>query len=153
MYVTRCTLSPHYLHMSCTLNFLTKLTLHYIVADRLHTMRTLRSLPLEEKERLKIAEEALNVYAPLAHRMGVMKVKGELEDLAFKILHPEMFQVRKASLPNTSASITTDTVNFSPRIIADITFLSCLHELSLIHLPKYHQQLLFDLMRFLQTQY
>jgi (p)ppGpp synthase/HD superfamily hydrolase len=94
------------------------------VADRLHTMRTLRSLPLEEKERLKIAEEALNVYAPLAHRMGVMKVKGELEDLAFKILHPEMFQVRKASLRNTSASITTDTVNFSPRRIADISFFS-----------------------------
>ena len=56
-------------------------------------MRTLRSLPLDDKERLKIAEEALNVYAPLAHRMGVMKVKGELEDLAFKILHPQMFQV------------------------------------------------------------
>ena len=63
------------------------------MADRLHTMRTLRSLPLDDKERLKIAEEALNVYAPLAHRMGVMKVKGELEDLAFKILHPQMFQV------------------------------------------------------------
>ena len=57
-------------------------------------MRTLRSLPLDDKERLKIAEEALNVYAPLAHRMGVMKVKGELEDLAFKILHPQMFQVK-----------------------------------------------------------
>lgn len=76
-----------------------------IVADRLHTMRTLRSLPLDGKERLKIAEEALNVYAPLAHRMGVMKVKGELEDLAFKILHPEMFQVRNTSsfdIPNLS---------------------------------------------------
>ena len=98
-----------------------KFTLHYTVADRLHTMRTLRSLPLEEKERLKIAEEALNVYAPLAHRMGVMKVKGELEDLAFKILHPEMFQVRKAFLPNTSASTTTDTANFSTRRIANVT--------------------------------
>ena len=67
------------------------------MADRLHTMRTLRSLPLDVRERLKIAEEALNVYAPLALRMGVMKVKGELEDLAFKILHPEMFQVRNVS--------------------------------------------------------
>lgn len=72
-------------------------------------MRTLRSLPLEEKERLKIAEEALNVYAPLAHRMGVMKVKGELEDLAFKILHPEMFQVRKASLLHSPLSKSKDT--------------------------------------------
>jgi GTP pyrophosphokinase len=47
-------------------------------------MRTLKSLPLDDSERLKIAEEALMVYAPLAHRMGVMKVKGELEDLAFR---------------------------------------------------------------------
>ena len=63
------------------------------MADRLHTMRTLRSLPLDDSERLKIAEEALKVYAPLAHRMGAMKVKGELEDLAFKHIHPEVFQV------------------------------------------------------------
>jgi ppGpp synthetase/RelA/SpoT-type nucleotidyltranferase len=56
-------------------------------------MRTLRSLPVGDAEKLKIAEEALNVYAPLAHRMGMMKVKGELEDLAFKHLHPEIFQV------------------------------------------------------------
>ena len=63
------------------------------MADRLHTMRTLRSLPLDDSERLKIAEEALKVYAPLAHRMGIMKVKGELEDLAFRHLHPEVFQV------------------------------------------------------------
>ena len=60
-------------------------------------MRTLRSLPLDDSERLKIAEEALNVYAPLAHRMGVMKVKGELEDLAFKHLHPDVFQVHPCS--------------------------------------------------------
>lgn len=56
-------------------------------------MRTLRSLPLDTPEKLKIAEEALNVYAPLAHRMGATKVKGELEDLAFKHMHPEIFQV------------------------------------------------------------
>lgn len=64
-------------------------------------MRTLRSLPLHNKERLKIAEEALKVYAPLAHRMGVMKVKGELEDLAFKHIYPDMFQVRFNSQRNT----------------------------------------------------
>ena len=84
------------------------------MADRLHTMRTLRSLPLDEKERFKIAEEALNVYAPLAHRMGVMKVKGELEDLAFKILHPEMFQVGNASPQNNSTLRKDDTVNLPP---------------------------------------
>ena len=69
--------------------------LYIRLADRLHTLRTLRSLPLSEKERVKLAQEALNVYAPLAHRMGVMKVKGELEDLAFKTLNPVMFQSTK----------------------------------------------------------
>ena len=83
------------------------------VADRLHTMRTLRSLPLDVKERLKIAEEALNVYAPLAHRMGVMKVKGELEDLAFKILHPEMFQVRNIYPLNINQNSPTYRFNHS----------------------------------------
>lgn len=66
--------------------------LYIRLADRLHTLRVLRKLPLDDAERVKIAEEALYVYAPLAHRMGVMKVKGELEDLAFRVLEPEMFQ-------------------------------------------------------------
>jgi GTP pyrophosphokinase len=67
-------------------------TLYIRLADRLHTLRVLKSLPLEDSERLKIAQEALHVYAPLAHRMAVMKVKGELEDLAFRVLDPVMFQ-------------------------------------------------------------
>jgi len=70
-------------------------SLYIRLADRLHTLRQLRSLPLSESERVKLAQEALNVYAPLAHRMGVMKVKGELEDLAFKTLDAEMFQRTK----------------------------------------------------------
>ena len=65
--------------------------LYIRLADRLHTMRVLRSLPLQDSERLKIAQEALNVYAPLAHKMGVMSVKGELEDLAFRVLNPDLF--------------------------------------------------------------
>ena len=70
-------------------------SLYIRLADRLHTLRQLRSLPLSDTERVKLAQEALNVYAPLAHRMGVMKVKGELEDLAFKVLDPVMFQQTK----------------------------------------------------------
>lgn len=66
--------------------------LYIRLADRLHTMRVLRSLPLDNTEREKIAQEALHVYSALAHRMGVMKVKGELEDLAFRVLHPEVFR-------------------------------------------------------------
>lgn len=67
-------------------------TLYIRLADRVHTLRVLRTLPLDDKERIKIAQEAINVYAPLAHKMGIMKIKGELEDLSFRVLDPKMFQ-------------------------------------------------------------
>jgi GTP pyrophosphokinase len=65
------------------------------LADRLHNMRTLEYLPPDRQER--VARETLEIYAPIAHRLGMGKVRGELEDLAFKFLEPESYlEVKRA---------------------------------------------------------
>ncbi|MDQ2890166.1 MAG: HD domain-containing protein, partial [Gemmatimonadota bacterium] len=60
------------------------------LADRLHNMRTLESLP--EEKRRRIAQETRDLYAPLAHRFGMARVRWELEDLAFKHLETEEYR-------------------------------------------------------------
>src|ERR671916_2415232 len=57
------------------------------LADRLHNMRTLQYLKPEKRRR--IAQETLDIFAPIAHRLGMGRLRGELEDLAFQSLHPE----------------------------------------------------------------
>jgi len=60
------------------------------LCDRLHNMRTLEPLPAEKRQR--IATETREIYAPLAHRFGMARIKAELEDLAFKFLEPDDYR-------------------------------------------------------------
>jgi GTP pyrophosphokinase len=60
------------------------------LADRLHNMRTLEHLPPDRQQ--KVARETLDIYAPIAHRLGMGKIRGELEDLGFRYLDPLAYQ-------------------------------------------------------------
>jgi GTP diphosphokinase / guanosine-3',5'-bis(diphosphate) 3'-diphosphatase len=64
------------------------------LADRLHNMRTLHHLP--EERRIKIAQETRDIYAPIANRLGMSKIKNELEELAFKHLEPQSYEALRA---------------------------------------------------------
>src|SRR5712675_944713 len=72
------------------------------LADRLHNMRTLEYLSIEKRRR--IAQETMDIYAPIAHRLGMGKLRCELEDLAFKNLHPEDYRELTAQLEKRRAA-------------------------------------------------
>jgi GTP diphosphokinase / guanosine-3',5'-bis(diphosphate) 3'-diphosphatase len=98
------------------------------LADRLHNMRTLDPLP--EVKRRKISRETLDIYAPLAHRLGIGQIKWELEDLAFRNLEPDAYEdvaKRIARKRHEREQLVTDLSGILARelekvgIIADIT--------------------------------
>ena len=71
------------------------------LADRLHNMRTIQHL--DDERRLRIARETLEIYAPLAHRLGMWRFKWGLEDLAFKVLMPEQYHSLAESIAKQRA--------------------------------------------------
>ena len=66
------------------------------LADRLHNMRTLKHL--DEESRLRISQETLDIYAPIASRLGMSKIKNELEDLSFQYLEPRAYKVLRSKV-------------------------------------------------------
>ena len=73
------------------------------ICDRLHNMRTLQSQPANKQ--YKIAGETLYIYAPLANRLGLNKIKTELEDLSFRYEHPEEYNYIKGKLADTQEQL------------------------------------------------
>ena len=71
------------------------------LADRLHNMRTLGHMP--EAKRRRIAQETLDIFAPLANRLGIWQIKWELEDLAFRYVNPEKYKEIAEKLADTRA--------------------------------------------------
>jgi GTP pyrophosphokinase len=66
------------------------------LADRLHNMRTLNHLP--EERRIKVAQETRDIYAPIANRLGMSKVKNELEELSFRYIEPETYEALRVKV-------------------------------------------------------
>ncbi len=73
------------------------------LADRLHNMRTLDHL--DPRQREEIARETIDIYAPIAHRLGIYWLKSELEDYSFRYLNPTAYAALKAQVAKTSTSI------------------------------------------------
>lgn len=86
------------------------------LADRLHNMRTLQYLPPDRRERISL--ETLEIYAPLAHRLGMAKIRGELEDLSFSFLEPAAYQ-NTVALIEARRAVNQDFVQEAERMIAE----------------------------------
>ncbi len=93
------------------------------LADRLHNMRTIAAMPSEKQRR--IAQETLDIYAPLAHRLGMQELKQQLEDLSFASLYPKRF----AELDHLVSTRTPEREVYLAKAIAEVG--GRLHELNI----------------------
>ncbi len=91
------------------------------LADRLHNMRTLQYMPSDKRAR--IAQETMDIYAPLAGRMGMQDMRSELEDISFKVLQPDHYEAITARLSEVQAeyseTISTITAELMERLDAE----------------------------------
>ena len=84
------------------------------LADRLHNMRTLAAMPADKQRR--IAQETLDIYAPLANRLGIQELRQQLEDLSFAALHPKRF----AELDHLVATRTPEREIYVAQAVAEV---------------------------------
>lgn len=84
------------------------------IADRLHNMRTIQFH--EESKRKRISQETLDLYAPLAHRLGMYRIKAELEDLSFKAIEPEEYHKIASEITSRKAEREEDIEIMSSQI-------------------------------------
>jgi GTP pyrophosphokinase len=85
------------------------------VADRLHNLRTLSYLPIQKQK--SIARESMDIYAPLAHRLGMYEIKTEMEDISFKYLNPNEYEETVNAIGNKTDN---NTSNFLDNIRLDL---------------------------------
>lgn len=89
------------------------------LADRLHNMRTLNHVKPEKRQR--IAQETMDIYAPLAGRMGMQDVRDELEELAFQVLHPEAYSLVHEKLAELSEESRTIIMEVEQNIVDSLS--------------------------------
>jgi guanosine-3',5'-bis(diphosphate) 3'-pyrophosphohydrolase len=88
------------------------------LADRLHNIRTLEYM--KEDSRLRIAQETLDIYAPLAHRLGIYWMKQELEDRAFRVLYPEIYAQIEEKIAGTKKERESYIEEVRTRLVAEL---------------------------------
>ncbi len=94
------------------------------LADRLHNMRTLNNLPIEKQK--KIANETLEIFAPVAHRLGLYKIKSELEDLSLYYTKPDIYEQIVDSINEVSISL-EKSLSFIQKEISELLNLHNVH--------------------------